>query len=307
MILITGAAGTVGKEVVKLLARPEERVRVMVRNRNKAGSVAYPGVDIVEGDFASVETLHDALSGVRKALLLVPAGPRQPEFDANFTTAAARSNLKHIVKISALGADPDSPARFLRGHAESERRIEESGVPYTFLRPSAFMQNFLSFRESIIHKGEFYAPMGDGRISIVDARDIAAVAAEVLEEYGHENKMYEITGPQSLTYAEMAGVLTFELEKPVAYVDVPPEAARDSMLQAGMDSWTVDAILELYAIWKFNGASEIAGTVSDVAKKDPITFDEFANDYAPLFGRTDRNPVAKLMDEINLDNMTPGA
>src|ERR1700692_1730854 len=108
MILITGATGTVGKEIVKLLARPEERIRVMVRDRNKAGSGAYPGVDIVEGDFGRVETLHDALSGVRTALLLASPGPRQPEFEATSTAAAARSNLKHIVKISAIGAEPDS-------------------------------------------------------------------------------------------------------------------------------------------------------------------------------------------------------
>jgi uncharacterized protein YbjT (DUF2867 family) len=307
MILITGATGTVGKEIVKLLARPEERIRVMVRDRNKAASVTYPGVDVVEGDFGRLQTLDDAVAGTTKALLLAPPGEHQPEFESNFATAASRSNLRHIVKISALGADPESPARFLRGHGESERRIVDSGVPYTFLRPGPFMQNFLGFRESIIHKGEFYAPMGEGRVSIVDARDVAAVAAEVLEEFGHENKVYEVTGPESLTYAEMAGALSFELEKPVTYVDVPPEAAGDAMRQSGMTPWMVDGILELYAIWKFNGACDIADTVSTVAKKDPIRFADFAADYAPLFGHTDRNPVAKLMDEINLDNMTPGA
>lgn len=307
MILITGATGTVGKEIVKLLARPQERIRVMVRDRNKAASVAYPGVDIVEGDFGRVEALQDAFSGVRKALLLAPPDERQPEFESNFTTAASGSGVRHIVKISALGADPSSPARLLRAHAESERRIVDSGVPYTFLRPGPFMQNFLGFRDSIIHKGEFYAPMGDGRVSIVDARDVAAVAAEVLEEHGHENKIYDVTGPESLTYAEIAGMLSFELEKPVTYVDVPPESAGEAMRQAGMAPWMVDSILELYAIWKFNGASEIAGTVSDVAKKDPIRFMDFAADYAPLFGHTGRSPAAKLMDEINLDNMTPGA
>jgi len=307
MILITGGTGTVGKELVKLLARPEEPIRVMVRDRNKAASIAYPGANLIEGDFSRADTLDRALSGVHKAFLLAPPGERQPELESNFVAAAARSDLKHVVKLSALGAAADSPARLLRGHAETERRIAESGIPYTFLRPGPFMQNFLNFRDSIVHRGEFYAPMGHGRVSIVDVRDVAAVAAEVLEEYGHENKTYDVTGPESLSYADAAERLTHALGKPVTYVDVPPEAARDSMLQAGMSPWLVDALLELHAMWRVNAASEIAGTVHDVAKRDPITFAEFAHDYAPQFGRTSRDPLAELMDNVNLDTMTPGA
>jgi uncharacterized protein YbjT (DUF2867 family) len=307
MILITGATGTVGKELVKLLARPEEPIRVMVRDRTKAAAIAYPGANIVEGDLRLSDTLDKALSGVHKAFLLSPPDERQAEIEGNFVTAAARSNVKHIVKLSALGAAENSPARLLRGHAETERRIEESGIPYTFLRPCAFMQNFLAYRDSIIQRGEFYAPMGGGRVGIVDVRDVAAVAAEVLEEYGHENKVYDVTGPESLSYADAAARLTEALGKPVTYVDVPPEAARDSMLQSGMSPWFADALLELFALWKVNAASEIADTVQHVAKKDPITFAEFAHEYAPQFGRTSRDTLAELMDNVNLDTMTPGA
>jgi uncharacterized protein YbjT (DUF2867 family) len=306
MILITGATGTVGKELVKLLARPEEPIRVMVRDRNKAASIAYPGANIVEGDFGLPDTLESALSGVHKAFLLAAPSERQLDLESGFVAAAARSDLKHIVKLSALGAAADSPARLLRAHAQCERLIEESGIPFTFLRSNQFMQNFLNYRESIIRRGEFYAPMGDGRISLVDVRDLAAVAAEVLEEYGHENKVYDVTGPESLTYADAAERLTYALGKPVTYVDVPPEAARDSMLQNGMSPWLVDGILELYALWKFN-TSEIADTVPTIAKKDPIPFAEFAHDYAPQFGRTSRDTLAELMDNVNLDTMTPGA
>jgi uncharacterized protein YbjT (DUF2867 family) len=169
------------------------------------------------------------------------------------------------------------------------------------------MQNFLNFRETIIHRGEFYAPMGDGRVSVVDVRDVAAVAAEVLEEYGHENKEYDITGPESLTYAEIAERLTFALGKPITYVDVPPERAREAMLNMNIPEWNVDGILELYALWKFNGASEVVGTTEHIAKKDPITFAQFARDYAPQFGLAGRAPLQELMDEVNLDKMTPGA
>ena len=307
MILITGATGTVGKELVKLLARPAEPIRVMVRDRNKAGSIAYPGVNIVEGDFASGTGLDGALSGIERAFLLTPPVENQTVLESHFIDAAAHSSIKHIVKFSALGAAADSPSRLLRAHAASERRIQETGIPYTFLRPSQFMQNFLGFRDSIIHRGEFYAPMGTGRISIVDLRDVAAVAAEVLEEYGHEGKTYDVTGEESLTYAEMAALLSKAVGTPITYVDVTPEAARAGMVQAGMSEWFADAILELYAVWKFDGAAGIAKTVRDVAKKNPSTFAQFAHDYAPQFGRTERDPLAELMDEVNLDKMTPGA
>jgi uncharacterized protein YbjT (DUF2867 family) len=297
MILITGGTGTVGRELVKRLARPEAPIRVMVRDRSKAGSVAYPGVEIVEGDFDRIDSLDAALSGVDKAFLLAAPGEGQLHLETNFIRAAGRSNLKHIVKLSALGAALDSPARLLRAHAESEHHIEETGVPYTHLRPNQFMQNFLSYRESIVHRGEFYAPMGGGHASIVDVRDVAAVAAEVLTAaHAHEGKIYGITGPESLTYAEMAERLTFELGKPVAYVDVPPEAAGAGMRQAGMAPWMVDALLELYALWRIDEAAKVTDTVKHEGKKDPIAFAEFAHDYAPQLGRM----------AARLDNMTAG-
>lgn len=281
MILITGASGTVGRELVKVMARPGAAIRIMVRDRVKAGSVSYPGVDIVQGDFGVPETLDDAMSGAHKAFLLTPPDQRQPEWESNFIEAARRSNLRHIVKLSALGASMNAPARLLQWHAESERKLESTGIPYTHLRPSQFMQNFLSFRPTIAGQGAFYAPMGNGRISLVDARDVAAVAAEVLTEFGHERKAYEITGPQALSYKDIAEILTGALGKPVQYVDVPPETARRGMLDNGMPDWFADALLELYAIWRANGASEISDAVHHVGKRTPTTFEQFARDFAP--------------------------
>ena len=307
MILITGATGTVGKELVKTLARPEEPIRVMVHDPAKAASVSFPGAVLVDGDFSRPASLDAVLLGVKKAFLLAPPGENQPELEANFIDAAARFGVEHIVKLSALGADVDSPARLLRGHAESERRIVAAGIPYTFLRPGPFMQNFLGYRDSIIQRGEFYAPMGTARVSPVDVRDLAAVIAEVLEEHGHVNKVYDVTGPEALTYAEIAERFSAALGKPVTYVDVPPEAARDNMLQSGMPPWFVEGILELLALWRANGASEIANTVHDIARKEPITFEAFARDYAPQFGRAGRDPLEERKEDVNLDNMTPGA
>ena len=307
MILITGPTGTIGRELVKLLARPEEPIRALVHDRQKAASIALPGVEIFEGDLAESAGFDALFQGVHKIFLLTPSIENQIEIERNFIRAADRPEIKHLVKLSALGAAPDSPARFLRAHGEGERFLKNTGLPYTILRPNSFMQNFLNFRDSIIHEGKFYLPMGDGRISFVDVRDIALVAAETLEEHGHAGKEYDVTGGEALSYADTAGKLSFVLGKPVAYVDVPPEAARKGLLEAGIPEWTADGLLELYASWKFNSASEIADTVPRIAKKDPIAFLEFARDYAPQFGRHGRERLSEIMDEVNLDNMTPGA
>ncbi len=307
MILITGATGTVGRELVKLLARPEEPIRVLVHDHKKAASIALPGVEIFEGDMADRAVFDGLFKGVNKVFLLTPSTEHQVEIEKSFISAADRPDVKHLVKLSAMGAGPDSPVRFLRAQGEIERYLRDTDLPYTILRPNSFMQNFLNFRESIIHQGKIYAPMGDGRISFVDVRDIAAVAAEVLEEHGHAGKEYEVTGGEALSYADVAEQLSFVLGKPVEYDDVPPETTRKALIDAGLPEWNADGILELYASWKFNSHIEIADTVPKIARKDPTTFLEFARDYAPLFGREGRDRVAEIMDEVNLDNMTPGA
>jgi hypothetical protein len=149
--------------------------------------------------------------------------------------------------------------------------------------------------------------MGDGRISLVDVRDVAAVAAGVLEEYGHEDKVYDITGPEALTYAGVAERFTEALAKPVTYVDVAPEKMAEILVQAGISEWMTDALLELYAYWKFNGAAEVSGAVRHVAKKDPISFRDFAHEYSTAFGYHDRDPLKKVTDAITFDSMTPGS
>ncbi len=291
MVLITGATGNVGREIVKQLARPGTPIRIMVRDPAKTGGLLLPGVEVVRGDFLQPNTLDDALAGIEKAFLLVPPHERMIEMEENFVGALSRSSVKHVVKLSALGAAVDSPARFLRWHAESERRIMSAGVPYTFLRPHQFMQMFLGFRDSINSQGAFFAPMGAGRIGLVDVRDVAAVAVQTIEEFGHDWKTYDVTGPQAIGYGDAALALTEALGRPVQYVDVPPETARAGMLQMGMPDWLADGVLELYDIWRNNGAAEVTGIVNYVAKREPFSFRDFARDYRTIFAQT--APVAE--------------
>lgn len=191
--------------------------------------------------------------------------------------------MKHIVKLSQFAADAHSPVRFLRYHAAVEAAIQASGMTYTFLRPNLFMQGLLNFRSTITDQNAFYAAIGDAKVSTVDVRDIADVAVAALTEAGHEGKIYTLTGPQVLTHTDMAERLSTALGRQIAFVDITPEAMRDSLLGFGMPVWQADGLLEDYAHYRRNEAAVIATGVQDAINKDPPSFEEFARDYATLF------------------------
>lgn len=144
MILVTGATGTAGRAIVSALSNRNAKVRVLVRDRERARAVLGPAVLTAVGDLRSPITLHTALQGIGRALLLAPNTPDQLQMETNFIQAAQRARVQHVVKFSGLGADIDSPARISKCHAMVERTLEESGIPFTHLRPNTFMQNILA-------------------------------------------------------------------------------------------------------------------------------------------------------------------
>lgn len=283
MILVTGATGTTGSEVVRQLAAADAPVRALVRNPERWEAIKAPGVEIAVGDLGKPDTLDDALRGVEKVFLLVPLEPGMLELQDNLVEVAKRAGVGHIVRMSAFGADAGSTVSIRRLHGRSDERLERSGVPSTVLRPHFFMQNFLGYAPSIAGAGSFYAPMGEGRIGLIDVRDIAAVAVRALTEPGHEGKTYVLTGPESLSFGEIAEKLSVATGKEVTYVDVPSAAARQGMVDAGLPEWLADVLVELYAVFAAGEGDAVTTVVADVAKKEPRTFDSFAADFAHLF------------------------
>ena len=230
MILITGATGTNGTELIKLLAAQGIPARAMVRHPDKAAAITLPGIEIVPGDFDQPETLRDALQGIEKAFLLTPSFQNAAELQTNFVNEAKKSGVQHIVKLSQLGADVNAPTRFLQYHGIVETAIKDSGIAYTFLRPNLFMQAMLSSMPTIKAQNAIYAPIGEGRVSVVDVRDIAAVAFAAFTQAGHENRAYNLTGPQALSHAEMAAILSEVLGRTIQFVDIPPATMREILL-----------------------------------------------------------------------------
>jgi uncharacterized protein YbjT (DUF2867 family) len=176
----------------------------------------------------------------------------------------------------------------MRQHRKAEKIIEESGIPYTFLRPNEFMQNFINFHgHSIKNNNAFYLPLENAKVSVVDVRDIAAVAVKTLTENGdnnrHNNKAYLITGPEALFYSQMAELLSNATGKKVSYVSISEEEARVAMKETGMDDWLINTISELSNYFKKGYASQVSSAVEDITGKKPLSFSQFANDYAQLF------------------------
>lgn len=282
MILITGATGNVGVELVKNLAR-SRRVRAFVRRRASARAIALPGVEIVEGDFTQRDTFTRALAGIDRLFLLIPSSSAVEQQQCNFVDAARRGNLRHIVKLSQFAADANAPGRFQRYHGAVENYIRKSGIPFTFLRPNLFMQGLLNFRSVISSRGSLYAPAGNARVSVVDVRDVASIAARALTEPGHDGKIYDITGPQALTHGEMADQLSWALARPIKYVDMPPEAMREALLGFGVPAWRADGLLEDYEYYRRGEAETVTSTVYELTGSRPIAFFRFAQDHAERF------------------------
>jgi uncharacterized protein YbjT (DUF2867 family) len=288
MILITGATGTIGRELVDLASASGMRVRAMTRQPQQAAAHVYARdrastIEWVQGDLSAPETLPRALAGVERALLLSPSDPRQAEREEGFIGAAAAAGVGHVVKISAMGAAPDAGFAGGRLHARIEHALERSGLAFTHLRPHSFMQNLLRSAAAIREQGKLFAPMGDARVSLIDARDVAAVAAVVLREgRRHAGKHYELTGPESLSFADVAAHLGTAAGRPVTYVDVTPEDARRAMLQRGTPEWLVDNILALHACFRNGRWSVVEPTVREVTGRPARTFLDFTREHGDV-------------------------
>ena len=282
MILVLGATGKVGQEVVRQLAAAGVPVRALVRDPARASHIRLPGVEIAVGDLGQPETLDRALTGVDRLFLLSPPHPDQVELQGNGIDAARRAGTRHIVKVSVAGG-PDSGTQIGRWHWTTEKQIEASGVVFTFLRPNFYMQQMLIFAPSIAATGSFSLPMGTGEVSLVDARDVAAVAVCALTEEGHDRKIYDLTGPEALSFDAIADELSRATGKRISYVHVPPEYARKQLFGSGMPRWLVDDMLILCASFRDGYGAGVSSTVRDVTKQAPRTFGQFARDYAQVF------------------------
>jgi uncharacterized protein YbjT (DUF2867 family) len=207
------------------------------------------------------------------------------DLTSNLVNVAKNAKIKHMVKLSVMGADTEPGITPSRLHRQAEKIIEKSGIPFTFLRPNFFMQNFVNFfSHTIKSQNAFYVPAADGKISIVDVRDIASVAAEVLTNSNNEvGKAYNITGGEALSYYQVAEILSREVGKKISYVNISDEDARKGMKDAGADEWTINSMIELFGIIRAGYAAAVSPTVEQITGNRPISFSQFAKDNVASF------------------------
>jgi len=284
MILVTGATGLNGKELLRVLSASGVAVRALVRNPAKAEAIAaLPNVEIVQGDMAHPETLAAGLRGVDRAMLISSSDPMMLDVQTNFIDAAKQAGVKHVVKLSGIMPELDSAFRFARMHGEIEKRLEASGMAFTHLRAGEFMPAYFRQVPNITAKGAMFLPMEDARIASIDVGDIAEIAAKVLTGAGHEGKTYPLTGPQALTMTEVAEKLSAATGNTIRYVNVPPEAARQAQLAAGMPPYLADALFELFAERRNGKEAKVWPDAERLLDRRPTSFDEFAKRNAAVF------------------------
>ncbi len=283
MVLVMGATGTVGREVVKELAARGAPVRALVRSLEKAAMFDGLDVEIVQGDLEDAASVAAALSGVGHFFLLTANPPNQVDLERRLLAAADAAGVEHIVKLGVSNASDDHEVNFFRWHREIERRIEESGIGWTHIQPNNFFQNTLFQVDSIREQGAFYGPFGDGLVASVDVRDIAAVSAIALTEPGHMGSALELTGPAALSHVEMASTLSNALEREISYVNVSLEDFHAGLLDQGRPQYFADGLTTLYGQLAAGGQSRVTGTIEEVTGRPARSFAEFAADYAPAF------------------------
>src|SRR6202166_628514 len=284
MILVTGATGLNGKELLRLLSARGVAVRALVRNPAKAEAIAaLPHVEIVQGDMARPETLAAGLRGVDRAMLISSSDPLMLDVQTNFIDAARKAGVKHIVKLSGIMPELNSAFRFARMNGEIEKRLEVSGMAFTHLRAGEFMPAYFRQVPNITAKGAMFLPMEDARIASIDVGDIAEIAAIVLTSAGHEGKTYPLTGPQALTMTEVAEKLSAATGKTIRYVNVPPEDARQAQLANGMPPYLADALFELFAERRNGKEAKVWPDAGMLLGRTPTSFDEFARRNAAMF------------------------
>ena len=277
-ILVTGANGNIGGITVPLLLKANATVHVYVRDANKAENLAKMGAVVFEGDFSNQEALNQAAEGVDAVLAITPPGPDAVIQGEAILKAAMNSGSPYYVRLSAIGAATDAPTENGRLHYESDQAVINSGLSYTILRPHFFMQNIFANMETINTEGNMYLGMGNGRLGMIDVRDIADCLASLLLKGGHDNSIYTPTGSESIDFTEAARIISNSIGKSVNYVPVPVEAVGEAILKAGWGEWGAEVMMDYSRAYSEGWGDFTNNDVETITGQKARGFEQFVNE-----------------------------
>lgn len=281
MICITGARGTLSSEVIRQLETQKTAFRGAYFSRHAAERAHARGIAAVTIDYNDPATLRAAFAGCDTVFLLGPNALNQTELELNAVDAAKDAGVRHIVKQSVMGAAEEAYS-LAKIHRRVEQAIQASGMTWTFLRPNSFMQNTVTYMAPTIRtEGAFYTASGQARISHVDVRDIAAVAVAALTTTDHEHETYTLTGPEALTYDQVAEALSKTLDRDIRHVSLPAADLRAAMLAEGMPEPIADRMLDLERYFREDRASTISDDLRRAIGQEPRRLADYLRDTAP--------------------------
>ena len=285
MILVIGGRSKIGTALISELLGRGQQVRALVRGGESAATLPA-AAEAVTGDLADEGSLVAAMDGVEKVFLLSSPHSQAVSWHRNAIDAARRTQVQLLVRSSILGADRESPAEFISAHTTCDRYLEDSGLPHVIVRPNLFLQNIPeSTIPSIDGSGTFYVDAGEARISMVDTRDVAAVAAVALTQPGQAGARYDVTGPEPLSYADVAARLTDAMGRRITYVAAPDDAVRQALVGAGLNEWFANALIGLYREYRRSGAdgyaAQVTGTVQRLTVRPARSLDNLLGEITP--------------------------
>jgi len=283
MIVVTGATGNVGVEVARGLSARGVKVRAMVRDAARAGAQLDAGIERAVADFSDKDSVRQGVEGADALFLATPNHPLQADFEIGVIDAAAAAGVKRIIKLSAIGAQIGSRLEFWDVHGRSERHLQASGVDFVLLRPSFYMTNVFASLDQIRNESRMFAPAGGAKIAMIDPRDVADVAVAALIDDVHGGETLVLTGPEAMTFDDVADELSRVLDRPVAFVNVPDDAAEQALVAAGAPEWFARQLVILFGLLRGGAAESTTDTVRAVTGHEPRTFARFVNDHARLF------------------------
>lgn len=287
--LITGATGLSGSILVRELVRQQIPVRALVRNRAKATELAsYPTVDVYEGNMLQPDTLRAALAGVEKAVLISSAFEDMVNTQQTFIDAAIQAGVRHIIKYSGAEAGIGFNAQNFqptRQHENIEDYLIDSGVAWTIVRPSQFMEVYLPGSPTGVdpQRNVLVLPIESARLAPVSIEDVAKVFVKLLLESGHEGKIYEMTGPDALTMPEACTIVSEAIDRPITYVNIGLEAYRQGLIGAGVPEEIAAHLIDLSKERKKCTTANIRLVTHQLFGIRPTNFAEFIYKHASAF------------------------
>ena len=283
MILITGATGKTGSATAKSLGEKGETFRALIRNEEKKEGLESLGGEVVIGSIENTEVVNQSMQGVKTVLVLLPNSESQLALEKQLVDSAKQAGVERIVKMSSIEATPDATSPIPKLHLESEEYIKQSGLAWTMIKPNFYMQNLLASAGTIKDQGKIFLPMGDGKTGMIDTTDVGKVLAKVLSEDGHESMNHEITGPEILSFYEVAEIFSQVLGKQVDYVDVPMDAYKETLGQFLTNQWHLDAVIDLFKGIAEGGIEDKTNTFNELTGETPKSLSQFLAENSFIF------------------------